>query len=65
MPTFEDVQKALDRCMTAQPTVNYALSPDASQLGTVFAEMMCFKENDRDLNNFTPKQLDAFERWKY
>jgi hypothetical protein len=65
MPTFEEVVKALDRCMTIEPPVNYALSPDASQLGTVFAEMQYFQQSERPLEDFKPKQREAFERWKY
>lgn len=63
MPTFEQVQKALDHCMKVEPSVNYCLSPDASQLGTVFAEMLYHKQGERPLYAFKPKQLAAFERW--
>ncbi|HEY8096953.1 MAG TPA: DUF3717 domain-containing protein [Methylobacter sp.] len=61
--TFKELQLVIDRCMKAQPTLNFALSPDASQLATVFAEMMVFKEDERPLEKFTARQLEAFERW--
>ena len=63
MPTMIEIQKALDRCMKAEPPVNYSLSPDSSQLATVFAEMLYSHEPDRALEAFKPKQLAAFERW--
>jgi len=63
MPTMNEVQKALDRCMKAEPPVNYSLSPDSSQLATVFAEMLYDREPERPLDAFKPKQLAAFERW--
>ncbi len=64
MPSFEEVTKALDNCMGVEKPVNYSLSPDASQLGTVFAEMMYHKQTELPLEAFKPKQLAAFERWK-
>ena len=39
MPRLEDVQEALQRCLAAEPPVDFALSKDAAQLATVFAEM--------------------------
>jgi hypothetical protein len=65
MPTFSEIQKAFERCVNAEPTVNYVLSADASQIATVFAEMMVFREDERDLAKFKPKQKAAFDRWKY
>jgi hypothetical protein len=63
MPIFLEVQAALIACMSAQPPVNYELSPEASQLATVFSEMMVFKEAERDIALFSDKQKTAFERW--
>ena len=54
MPTFDEIKLALNTCMTAEPTVDFVLSKDASQLGTVFAEMMHFKQAERPL---TPEKL--------
>lgn len=64
MVTFDQVSKALERCMKAEPPQNFALSKDASQLATVFAEMSYARQAERPLADFKPKQLDAFERWK-
>lgn len=63
MPTFNDVQRALEQCMKAEPPRDFSLSPDASQLATVFAEMLHGRESERPLEAFKPKQLDAFNRW--
>jgi hypothetical protein len=63
MPTLDEVQAALQSCMTAQPPVDYDLSPDASQLATVFAEMRFAGERVRDMAALKPKQLDALGRW--
>lgn len=65
MPTMNEVQKALQRCLNAEPPVNYSLSADASQLATVYAEMAYFREDARPLDAFKPKQKAAFERWIY
>lgn len=63
MPTFNEVQKALEQCMKVEPPHDFRLSPDASQLATVFAEMLHGRESERPLEAFKPKQLDAFNRW--
>jgi hypothetical protein len=63
MPSMSEVQKALERCMKAEPPKDFSLSPDSSQLATVFAEMLHGREADRPLDAFKPKQLAAFHRW--
>lgn len=63
MPTIEDVEKALQRCLNVEVPVDYSLSADASQLSTVYAEMAYFKEHERALENFEQKQRTAFARW--
>lgn len=64
MVKFDEVQRALERCMAAEPPKDYALSADASQLADVFAEMLYARSAERPLSEFKPKQLAAFERWK-
>lgn len=64
MVTFEQVSQALERCMKAEPPKDFALSKDASQLATVFAEMSYARQAERPLADLEPKQLAAFERWK-
>lgn len=49
--------------MKVEPPHDFSLSPDASQLATVFAEMLHGRESERPLEAFKPKQLDAFNRW--
>jgi hypothetical protein len=63
MPTLAEVQQALQRCMSAEPAVEFALSADASRLSTVFAEMLYAKEVTRDLDQFSEKEADAYRRW--
>lgn len=63
MPTFDEIKLALNTCMTAEPTVDFVLSKDASQLGTVFAEMMYFKQTERALETLSHKQVSAYQRW--
>ena len=63
MPALSEVQKALEQCMKAEPPRDFSLSPDASQLATVFAEMLHGRESERPLEAFKPKQLAAFNRW--
>ena len=50
--------------MDAEPPINYALSPDTSQISTVYAEMTFFRESERSFENFTTAQRAAFERWQ-
>lgn len=66
MPTFEQVQEALEACMKAEPPQGEecALSHDSNQIANVFAEMLYFKETERPLESFKPKQREAFERWQ-
>lgn len=67
MPTLSEVQKALERCLRAEPPIDYQLSPDASQLATVFADMLYGRqpgvEPVRPLEVFSEKQLAAFSKW--
>jgi hypothetical protein len=63
MPSMTDVQQALERCMRAEPPQDFSLSPDSSQLATVFAEMLYGRESERPLEALTAKQLAAFNRW--
>ncbi len=64
MPTFNQVQKALDNCIKAEPTIDFQLSKDASQLGTVIGLMIHFKEDERALENFTSSQQAVYKRWE-
>lgn len=64
MPTFTQVQAALIICMQEEPPKNFVLSNDSSKLATVFAEMGYRKEDERPIENFTPAQAAAFERWR-
>ena len=63
MPTLNEITQALNNCMVVEPPVNYVLSKDASQLGTVYAEMAYFKQAERPLDALSPKQANAFGRW--
>ena len=65
MPTMDEVQRALQRCLVAEPPEDFRLSPDASRLTTVYGEMVYWKESDRPLEGFSPKQQAAFERWAW
>ncbi|WP_017879652.1 DUF3717 domain-containing protein [Janthinobacterium sp. CG3] len=63
MPTFDEIKLALNTCMTAEPTIDFMLSKDASQLETVFAEMMYFKQIERPLESLSHKQVSAYLHW--
>jgi hypothetical protein len=58
-----DIQEALERCLEKEPTINFCLSPDASQLAAILGEMNFFHQNDREINLLSNKQKSAFERW--
>ncbi|PWF55355.1 DUF3717 domain-containing protein [Flavobacterium cupreum] len=64
MPTFDEIKKALNTCMVAEPAVDFVLSKDANQLCTVFAEMMHFKQTERPLGTLSDKQVIAYQRWR-
>lgn len=64
MPTITQFEIALTACLYADPPVDHRLSPDASALTTVFAEMRYNNEASRDAAAMKPKQIDAYERWK-
>jgi hypothetical protein len=64
MPTFNQVQMALENCIKAEPTIDYQLSRDASQLGSVIGLMIHFKETERPLESFTSTQQAVFKRWE-
>lgn len=59
MPTFDEIKMALNTCMAAEPAIDFVLSNDSSQLGTVFAEMMYFKQSERPLDTLSQKQITA------
>ena len=63
MPTLNEITQALNNCMVGEPPVNYVLSKDASQLGTVFAEMLYFKQSERPFDTLSHKQVSAYQRW--
>lgn len=63
MPTLHEVQQALQRCMEAEPPANLALSPDASQLATAFAEMRYAKVDACERESLTVEKLAAYDRW--
>lgn len=63
MPTFDEIKMALNTCMAAEPAIDFVLSKDSSQLDTVFAEMMHFKQAERPLETLSQKQLSAYQRW--
>lgn len=63
MPTFDEIKVALTVCMKAEPPIDFVLSKDSSQLGTVFGEMMHFDQTERSLETLTPKQVSAYKRW--
>ncbi|WP_341677612.1 DUF3717 domain-containing protein [Niveibacterium sp. SC-1] len=63
MPSLEDIQRALQRCLAAEPPQASRLSADASALATVYAEMNYFRTAERRLEGLPEKQRDAFLRW--
>ena len=63
MPTLDEVQRALQRCLEAEPPVDFALSADASQLAAVFAEMRYARSHNVEAPAMKAKQVDAFDRW--
>lgn len=64
MPTSTQYQAALAACMEVQPTVDYTLPKDASQLVDVYVDMDYKRQKDRPLEELTPKQFAAYNRWK-
>jgi hypothetical protein len=58
-----DVLNALQRCLEAEPTINYCLSQDASRLAAVLGEMNYFKQVNRDFETLSPKQQQAITQW--
>lgn len=64
MPSFTEVQTALIRCMEAEPSIDkISLSPDASQISTVFAVMQYARVDVLPNDKLTDKQLEAISRW--
>jgi len=63
MPSFEDFQRALQRCLAAEPPQASRLSADASALATVYAEMNYFGTAERGLEALPERQRAAFLRW--
>ena len=63
MPSLEDIQRALQRCLAAEPPQALRLSADASALATVYAEMNHFGTTECELEGLAQKQRDAFLRW--
>lgn len=63
MPTISQIQAALNRCMQMEPPQNHTLSPDASQIATVLAEMNYFKEGERSLDSLKETQKQSVLRW--
>jgi hypothetical protein len=57
------IVSALQRCLEAEPTVNYCLSPDASSLASVLAEMNYFGRETYDTETLSVKKKAAFQRW--
>jgi hypothetical protein len=65
MPSLDEIQAALARCITAEPPSKkeLQLSPDSSQLAEVFAEMVYAKEQEREITELNAAQREAFDRW--
>lgn len=63
MPNFEAFQAALECCMATEPPKDFMLSSDASQLATVFADMVYHKKAERSMEELTEKQRKAFIKW--
>lgn len=63
MLSIQELLAALERCMKAEPPVNYVLSPDASQLGGAWAEMLFERLDVRPLADLSAKAQAAFRRW--
>lgn len=63
MPSFNDIQLALEACMAAEPPKDYVLSKDSSLIADVWAEMLFTKEPERPLSAFSEKSRDAYLRW--
>jgi hypothetical protein len=58
-----DILNALQRCLEAEPTINYCLSRDASRLAAVLGEMNYFKRESRDFEMLSINQQGAVTRW--
>lgn len=63
MPNFEAFQAALECCMATEPPKDFVLSSDASQLATVYADMVFHKQTERSIDVLTDKQRKAFVKW--
>lgn len=63
---YNDVQKALERCMSAEPVAGseYALSKDASRLADILGEMIYRKADTLAVADVSEKAQAAFQRWK-
>ncbi len=54
---------ALDRCMRANPPVNYALHRDASLIADVWAPAFLAREAAVPIELVPAASLEAFRRW--
>lgn len=64
MPTSAHFQAALAACMKLEPTVDYTLPKEASQLVDVYVDMDYRQQTDRPLEELTRDQFAAYDRWK-
>jgi hypothetical protein len=61
--SIAQVQAALQRCMSAEPVQDFALSRDASLLTDVFASMRFFGAVDQGIQELSEKHQSALSRW--
>ncbi|BBP00331.1 hypothetical protein SFSGTM_10390 [Sulfuriferula nivalis] len=54
---------ALQKCLNFEPTINYCLSPDASSLAAILAEMNYFKQEIRTIESLSSGQQEVVMRW--
>lgn len=66
MLEYADVQRALERCMAANPTdgAEHRLSKDASLIADILGEMIYLKVERLPSVGITEKRMQAFLRWQ-
>jgi hypothetical protein len=65
--SYQDVQRALERCMAANPAegVECRLSKDASLLADILGDMIYRKVESLPASAIAEKRIEVFDRWRY
>jgi hypothetical protein len=63
--TFDDLHRALSRCMTAHPPqgIELSLHADANRLAGLWGLMSYQRTQSVPLGEVDPRVLDAYRRW--